>query len=335
MPQFVKLSSAERNELILKASSKLNISPVLVEKDFWVSWLLNKIFQHEISKDITFKGGTSLSKCYGIISRFSEDIDLTINRSIFNEIGNESELSNKGLQRLIHSNDQKATEFVCHFFKPLLENVIEEELGKSGWQMTQDDYDLKNLRFCYPSSLKTIDNPYIKQSVLIELGVRGEVTPYETKTVTSYIDQLFSNIIDFEVCQIRTLSPERTFWEKVTLLHAENNRPKEKDFKDRLSRHYYDIYQLVKNGVADTSIKNFSLLYNVIDHKRKYFRASWAKYEEAIPGTITIYPHNDLHKNLMNDYKQMEHMLFGEIPDFNTIIQTVKILENKLNHIKC
>ncbi|MBP6986009.1 MAG: nucleotidyl transferase AbiEii/AbiGii toxin family protein [Alphaproteobacteria bacterium] len=132
MPQFIKLSQPEKNELIVRASSKLHISPVLVEKDFWVSWLLNKIFQHEISKDITFKGGTSLSKCYGIISRFSEDIDLTIDRKIFNNPENEGSLSNKGLQRLIESNDKHASDFVNQIFKPILESIFTLELGEVG-----------------------------------------------------------------------------------------------------------------------------------------------------------------------------------------------------------
>lgn len=331
MPRFINLNAAEKNELMLRASSHLNIAPVLVEKDFWVSWLLNKIFQQEVSKDITFKGGTSLSKCFGIISRFSEDLDLTLNRKIFHEELEEQELSGKALERLIDSNDRLASDYVAHTFKPILEKAIQSDLGEKGWQITPDETEPKNLRFFYPSIIKTFDNPYVKQSVLLEIGVRGGITPFETTTVKSFIDDLMKDILIGESAAIRTLSPVRTFWEKITLLHAENNRPKEKAFGDRLSRHYYDIHQLVQKGVAENALNDLSLLNDVIEHKKKYFRAGWAKYEEAMPGTLAIYPHEDLRELLDEDYRKMEQMIFGSIPSFAEILETIREFEEKVN----
>lgn len=133
MPQFINLNTAEKNDLILQVSSHLNIAPILVEKDFWVSWLLNKIFKQEISKDITFKGGTSLSKCFGLISRFSEDLDLTLNRKIFNEGMEDKGLSGKAFERLLDANDRLASDYVTHTFKPILERAIQSDLGEKGW----------------------------------------------------------------------------------------------------------------------------------------------------------------------------------------------------------
>ncbi len=331
MPQFINLTSLEKNELLLRTSSKLNISPILLEKDFWVSWLLNKIFQQEFSKDITFKGGTSLSKCYGYISRFSEDIDLTINRRIFMSDIDDNELSKKGLEKLIDKNDKLASNYVLDSFKPLLENVIVKDLGVEGWQIIPDEVEPKNIRFYYPSILKTMDNPYIKKSVLLELGVRGDIDPFEIRTVKSYVEESFSDILDFETVSIRTLSPVRTFWEKITLIHAENNRPAEKALGDRLSRHYYDIHQLLKNGIADSALKDLSLLYDVIDHKNKYFRSGWTKYEEAIPGSLCITPHVTLREKLDSDYRQMEQMIFGSIPAFSDVLESIRMFENQLN----
>lgn len=334
MPQFIKLSQEERNELLIRASTKLMISPILVEKDFWVSWLLNKIFHHPMSKDLTFKGGTSLSKCYGLISRFSEDIDLTIDRKIFNSPENEASLSNKGLQRLIESNDKQASEFVSHTFKPALEAIFRNELGDESWKLTPDDDEPKNLRFHYPNGVKSSDDPYIKQSVLIELGVRGEINPHETRTVCSYMEGAFPDMLEAESISIKTLSPVRTFWEKITLVHAENHRPQEKSFGDRLSRHYYDLHQLINSGVSEAAIGNLNLLHDVIDHKKKYFRAGWANYETAIPGSLSILPRPDLHEALLKDYTQMERMLFGEIPRFESIIDSLKGFEEQMNGLK-
>lgn len=331
MLQFINFNAAEKNELILRVSSHLNIIPVLVEKDFWVSWLLNKIFQQEISKDITFKGGTSLSKCFGIISRFSEDLDLTLNRKIFNEGMEGHDLSRKALERLIDSNDRLASDYVTHTFQPILEKVIQSDLGEKGWQIIPDEAEPKNLRFFYPSVIKTFDNPYVKQSVLLELGVRGEITPFETKTVTSFIDDIMKDILIGETAPIRTLSPVRTFWEKITLLHGENNRPKEKAFGDRLSRHYYDVHQLVEKGIAEDALNDLSLLKDVIEHKKKYFRTGWAKYEEAIPGTLVIYPQENLRELLDEDYRKMEQMIFGPLPSFAKILESIKDFEEKVN----
>ncbi|MBA3814637.1 MAG: nucleotidyl transferase AbiEii/AbiGii toxin family protein [Alphaproteobacteria bacterium] len=331
MPQFIDLNRAEKNEIILRVSSHLKIAPVLVEKDFWVSWLLNKIFQQDFSKDITFKGGTSLSKCFGIISRFSEDLDLTINRDIFNGGQNNQELSRNALEKLIDSHDKLASAYVTNTFKPILEKAIRVDLKDNHWQLVPDENEPKNLRFIYPSIIKTFDNPYVKQSVLIELGVRGEITPFEVKTVNSFIDDVMADILETEASLIRTLSPNRTFWEKITLLHAENNRPQQKLSGDRLSRHYYDVHQLVEKGVADVALQDLSLLRDVIEHKKKYFRAGWAKYEEAVPGSLRIYPHNNLKKELVEDYKQMEQMIFDTIHSFNEILEAIKNFEETLN----
>ncbi|MBP9692249.1 MAG: nucleotidyl transferase AbiEii/AbiGii toxin family protein [Alphaproteobacteria bacterium] len=305
-----------------------------MEKDFWVSWLLNKIFQQEISKDITFKGGTSLSKCFGIISRFSEDLDLTINRAIFNEGKDDQGLSRKALEKAIDSRDRLASAYVTNIFKPTLEKAIQADLGDEGWQIVSDESEPKNLRFVYPSVLKAFDNIYIKQSVLMEFGVRGDIAPFEIKTVTSFIDNIMADILEAENSPIRTLSPHRTFWEKITLLHAENNRPQEKTSGDRISRHYYDVHQLIMKGIADLALQDLALLKDVIEHKKKYFRTGWAKYEEAIPGSLKIYPQEALKKALVEDYQEMEQMIFGFIPSFNEVLETIKKFEETLNGSK-
>lgn len=272
-----------------------------------------------------------MSKCYGYISRFSEDIDLTINRRIFMGDLDENELSKKRLENLIIKNDELASNYVQDSFRPLLERIINEDLFREEWKIIADDLEPKNLRFFYPSILNTIDNPYVKQSVLLEIGIRGESDPYEIRTATSYVEESFPEILDFENSSIRTLSPLRTFWEKITLIHAENNRPLESRFGDRISRHYYDVHQLIKNGVAGRAIQDIILLYDVIKHKKKYFRSGWAKYEEAIPGTLRITPHDSLRKKLEEDYKEMEQMIFGDIPLFSDILKSIEIFEKQLN----
>jgi len=330
---FISLSDAEKNDLILRTSAQLKISPVLIEKDFWVSWLLNKIFSLQMSRDFTFKGGTSLSKSYDIVSRFSEDIDLTIDRKIFSAETDETSLSSKGFQRLIDSNDKSGSHFVNKIFKPELEKTIITSLNNRKWEIATDEDESKNLRFYYPTTQKQIDNSYIQQSVLIEFGVRGEITPSDNRLITSYVDQNFSDLLSFEKMPIQTLSPKRTFWEKITILHAENNRPHDKMIGDRLSRHYYDIYQLIHKGIANSALTDIRLLHDVIEHKKKYFRSAWAKYEDAVPASLKIYPNPHLIELLKRDYKQMEGMLFGDIPSFDLIMKSIKDFETRINRM--
>lgn len=327
---FTHLNDAEKNELILQTKRQLNISPILIEKDFWVSWLLNKIFSYEIGKKIIFKGGTSLSKCYGLISRFSEDIDLTLDRTLFSNPIDENSLSGKEFKKHLEATEQEAIKFLHDTFKPWLEKEIHEELDHHNWEIIPDDDDKKNLRFYYPATQSIEKNSYVKQSVLLEFGIRGTLTPYEPKTVTSYVNQQFSNLLTYESVPIRTLTPTRTFWEKITLLHAENNRPPEKPMGDRLSRHYYDIHQLLDKGIGHSALENIPLLYDVIEHKQKYFRSAWAKYEEATPKTLKISPNERLESLLKEDYKQMQVMLFGEIPSFNEIMGSIKDFEKQV-----
>ena len=284
------------------------------------------------SKDMIFKGGTSLSKCYGFIQRFSEDIDLTIDKSIFSEGLETANLSGNKFEKLLESNDTKTIDFVQNVFRGKLEELIHQSLKPDQkWNISQDTLEKKNLRFFYPSVVNVADNSYVRQSILLEVGVKGDIYPCEDKVVKSYVEEQFPALLEEEHTKIKTLSPVRTFWEKITLLHAENNRPGSKLLGDRLSRHYYDVHKMINAGVSDLALKDMSLLTDVIANKKKYFRASWAQYEEAKPGTLQIVPNEILIKSLELDYKSMEQMIFGEVPTFSEITHSIEKFEKLFN----
>lgn len=331
LPQYINLSAEEKNELLFRASASTKISPILLEKDFWVCWLLDQIFQMKESHNIIFKGGTSLSKSYGLIQRFSEDIDLTINKSIFSEGIIEADLSGKQFARLLESYDEKAIDFIQNSFRKNLEALIRKGLSSQPWSLTQDTSEKKNLRFFYPTVINAADNPYVEQSILLEMGIRGGTNPCEDKTVKSYIAEQFPNILQESRTIIRTLSPIRTFWEKITLLHAENHRPETKELGDRMSRHYYDVYKMIQANITELALKDMDLLDDVIENKKKYFRRAWAQYDSAKPGTLNILPNKALMAYLEADYKKMEQMIFGEIPSFARVIHTIQEFEKSFN----
>lgn len=330
MPQYIDLNIFEQNEILVRTSAQTKISPLLIEKDFWVTWLLKIIFQIEQSKILVFKGGTSLSKCYRLINRFSEDIDITMDKNAFSQ-NTSVPSSGKQFQKMLKANDKQAIDFVNNILKKELEAAIEKHIPKDSWRLETDKDEPKNLRFHYPSCLTLQDEVYVKQSILLEAGIRGEIYPCEEKQITSYIEQSFSNLDTGPITNIRTLSPIRTFWEKITLLHAENKRPEDKKIGDRMSRHYYDTHQLIHAQIAEKSMARMDLLTDVIKNKSIYFRSSWAQYETAIPGQLQIYPNDRLLEILRNDYKQMQLMIFGDIPSFDQILNSIKQFEDSFN----
>jgi predicted nucleotidyltransferase component of viral defense system len=334
LQQFIDLDVIAKNELLLRASSRRSISPLLLEKDFWVSWILNIIFQMPNSNNFIFKGGTSLSKCFNIINRFSEDIDITIDKNLFSNNYSIEGLSNNKLQKLIEDVDKKAILYVHEEFSTQLIKKIHEQLkNEKEWDLLIDHKDPKSLRFYYPNPIELMESSYVHQSVLIEIGVKGDVFPSEEKIVTSYVEEEFRELLKISTTPIHTLSPLRTFWEKITLLHAENNRPRVKT-GDRLSRHYYDVYQLIKAGVFDEAKNNMELLKDVIKNKTLYYRSAWARYEEAYPGSLNITPNIELRKLLEKDYEKMKSMIFGEAPSFTDIMYSIAFCESTLNDPK-
>jgi len=327
---FLQLTLEEKREIINQTAAKMQISPILIEKDFWVSFLLNEIFSDDISNHMTFKGGTSLSKCYNLIKRFSEDIDLTIQKEALSTESHTEEMSGKALQKYLKELQNKGREFVATKFIPKLEEILHKCSGLEKWSIEIDQDEPMNIRFFYPISQEIDSNSYVKPSVLIEFGVKGKTTPSEKHSVQSYVQNHFPNLITEKNSQINVLSPIRTFWEKATILHAEYHRPKDKTFGDRLSRHYYDIYEMIQAGIGKKALENLDLLADVSAHKKRFFRVGWANYEEAIPATIHLTPHKKLEDLLLKDYKQMQGMIFGKVPTFEIILKTINEFEDKL-----
>jgi hypothetical protein len=328
---YTKLSAAEQLELLTRASSKTKISPLLIEKDFWVVFLLNQIFNSPLSNELTFKGGTSLSKCFGLISRFSEDIDLTIDSSIFNNTLENITLSGKEQKRLLQQNNDSGIHYINEKFIPILTKQLENAMIDTKWEFKIDEHEPKNIRFFYPSVV-TLSNDYIKNSILLELGVRGRISPFVFCTISSLVEDNNLEVLEKQKpSTIRTLSFIRTFWEKITILHAENHR-KSGMTGDRLSRHYYDVYQMIINGISKDGLKHIDILNDVIENKKTNFRCAWAEYEKAVPGTLNIFPNKNLIDYLKNDYKKMDFMIFDKKPSFEDIMNAIETFQKEFNN---
>lgn len=249
MTELHLLTVTERGEFFEAAAEELGIPFEIIEKDFWVVWTLERLFSLTDLKDhLTFKGGTSLSKVYSVIERFSEDIDLSIEKEFFgygNDNNPENAASKKKQRAALDSLSVACSQYIHNQLILTLGIAISEKLQISeGWhlEIDTDDSDGQTLQFKYPST--TDNNGYIRPSVKIELGARSEHWPVSKHIIQSYTkDALKEKVTEPEVW-VKVLDAKRTFWEKATILHQYAHLPQEKKLPARISRHYYDFFCL-------------------------------------------------------------------------------------------
>jgi hypothetical protein len=338
MDAFAQSSPEDRRAGFVQTAAARRLDPIIVEKDFWVCLTLKELFRlPEIGQHLIFKGGTSLSKVFRIIERFSEDIDVSIDRGWLGFGGaNEPESggSKKEKQRRVDALKAACQRKIATGLQPALEAAIQSKIAANHpWSLRNDaeDPDQQTLLFEYPSSFAPISAGYIRRAVKIEMGARADHWPCETQTVTPYVAEEFPQGFKEGSCAVKVLSAERTFWEKATILHAEFHRPADKAIPERFSRHYCDFYELIRKGVAKSAVEKPDLLARVVDHKTLFFRSASARYGEAVRGTLRIAPPEHRLKPLRDDYGKMQQMFFGEPPEFDSIISLLSQWESEFN----
>ncbi len=149
--------------------------------------------------------------------------------------------------------------------------------------------------------------------------------------IEPYAAKYYPKIFEQKETAILTVAPERTFWEKATILHHEANRPEHLEMPQRYSRHYYDLYRMAATPVKEAAFSRLDLLKKVVDFKMKFYPRAWAKYPEAVPGTLKLLPPEYRFAALETDYNSMQDMLYGDIPTFETVIAAVQELEKEIN----
>jgi len=334
------LPPGEREALFSETAAQVGAnSSVIVEKDFWVCFTLYHLFGLDFRPTLLFKGGTSLSKAFGLIKRFSEDIDLTLNRAELGFEGASDPLEIQGTnarRRSIEHLAEKCRAVVQGELAPALRTSFEAVLGRDGWSLEvvpRDDRQL-DINFHYPSSLTPDEYggvEYIKPLVRLEIGARSDQNPARDVKIRSYAAERFPHYFVTPEAEVRVLRPERTFWEKATILHSENNRPADSPRPESLSRHAYDIVMLEQGGIANNALKDPDLLAAVVRHKTVFFRSGWSKYERAVPGTFQMVPRGGFEVVMRQDYEKMSPMFFGEVPSFDDLLATLGELETRIN----
>jgi hypothetical protein len=340
MDKFASLDAKDKRAYFDVAAANLNIMPQLVEKDFWVCWILKILFSlPEIGTHLTFKGGTSLSKCYNVIKRFSEDIDISIERTFLSKTKSlepGKDKSNKENQKRLKELQAVCKTKIGKVIVPSLKQAITTALpDKKEWNLAMDEDapDGQTILFTFPHAMTSTIESYVKSSVKLEFGARSDHWPVETATILPYIVNVPGERV-VEEFSVRVLAAERTFWEKATILHMIYHRPAEKNVPPRMSRHYYDVYAMAESPIYKKALEHISLLKNVAEHKALFFRDPKAHYEEATPSGLRLLPRKDQMSALKSDYRQMQQMFFEEPPAFDQIIKKLQVLEKKINRMK-
>ena len=319
MKKFLSLPANERRLAFQQVDSEMGLQALSVEKDFWVCWTLRELFGlAEIGEHLTFKGGTSLSKTWKLIHRFSEDIDLIVDKEVLGFGGDASPdkaPSNKQRKRRLENLMTAGREWVQGTLQPALSERLSAELSEMNWKLEVDPDmpDGQCLLFHYPSVFLEGSAGYVRPVVKIELGGRSDDWPSETKWVQPYVIDCFPAFDPDSQFEVKVLKAERTFWEKACLLHEETFRPAAKPRQLRMARHYYDLWCLIKAGIADRALTELDLFNRVVEHREMFFRFTWVDYTTHQPGTFRLVPDKERYASWRNDYEAMlGPMFFGE-----------------------
>jgi hypothetical protein len=337
--RFLLLPVERRRVLCEEAGNILGLSAGSVEKDFWVCWTLRTLFDLPVSgPHLTFKGGTSLSKGWKLIQRFSEDIDIVIDRDYLGfggERSPESASSNKQRAKRIEQLKDACQRHIRDVLLPAFRDRVRELLPGANLLRIEndpDDEDDQTILFHYQAA--TAEGTYVRPIVKIELGARSDIDPSTTPEITPYLADVFRDEIGVCAFSIRTLAPERTFWEKVALLHEESYRATHDGPKARLARHYYDLWCLLLAGVGDRARADEGLFERVTAHRAVFFRKSKEAQDSLRRGSLRLVPAADRRAAWRRDYEAMrEAMFFGDPPSFDTILAVIADFEQQFNAI--
>lgn len=339
MDTFARLPAEDRRFACLKVEEALRLQATSVEKDFWVCWTLRELFAlPDIGSALTFKGGTSLSKAWGLIERFSEDIDIVVDKATLGFAGDASPdraPSNKQRRHRLDALMTACREWVQATLQPALRTAFAQRLGApDGWSLIVDPDadDGQCLLFHYPSAFPAGEAVYVRPVVKIELGARSDDWPASSRHVMPYVAEVLPQAAPNATVEVNALDAERTFWEKAMLLHEETFRPVDKPRRERLARHYYDVWCLITRGVADRAATEADLFRRVAEHRKIFFPITWVNYATLQPGSLRLSPPPHYRDDWQRDYDAMaEPMFYGDRPSFDDILRVVGEFEQRFN----
>ncbi len=342
MSKWIELDEAEREVTAQAIAKGKGIDPESVEKDWWVTTVLKTLFGLAIGKYAYFKGGTSLSKGWNLINRFSEDIDIALYRDFF--------LKEKGVAcaRCENNNQIKLLRKASRdYVLGELRFLLEEALVAAGLDVKVDgvnthmtvrgetpidhDADPTVLLVRYPSIFAN-NHTYVKPVVKVEISCLSMKEPFEVRHIASLISEEFADEDNETVCDIATISPARTFLEKAFLLNEEFQRRSPRTM--RMSRHLYDLEKLMDSSYGKEALADGALYRTIVEHRRKFYHVSGVDYDMDMPEQIAFCPQGDLLERFRVDYDNMKSsFIYGNSLDFETLIKRLEELQGRFRAV--
>lgn len=331
LQEWFQLPDETKIRLFTETSRQIGLpSSSAAEKDWWVVHTLSVIFSMDCANALIFKGGTSLSKGWNVIHRFSEDIDLALDREF---LGFSGELTKGDIRKL----RRKSFQFISEVFIEELKNKF-SELGFKNVtvkprEVENHDQDPLIIEIYYNKLTET--DTYLKPGVLVEVGSRSLKEPFTQRTFGTFISEIYTdNPFTDKPITIPIVNPERTFLEKIFLLHEEFQKPFDKMRVDRLSRHLYDIEKLCQTEYAEIALQDRELYNTIVRHRGKFTAISGIDYAKHNPENIKFIPPDSIIKMWKADYEEMKgSMIYVNPLDFDQLINRLTELQKRINAI--
>ncbi len=330
---WTKLTKEEQLTILANVAENKGIVDNAVEKDYWVSMVLRAIFSLPYATAFVFKGGTSLSKGWGLIEQFSEDIDLAIDPQYLGF----TDIATKNQRTKLRKESKK---FIDSTFALDIESRLKEfgllECCKVIVPKTSvSDLDPVVLFVEYDSMLQTKIH-YIPERVKVEISCRSLMEPSEKVEMRSMIEDAYPDEeFSLPTFTVPTVIPGRTFLEKVFLLHEEFNRPNGCTHIERITRHMYDIVKMMDKPFAMEAMQNVQLYEDIVAHRKKFTAWSGLDYTTHLPHTISFLPSESIEDILQDDYKQMQiGFIYADAPSFDEILERLQELQDRFRALK-
>lgn len=331
LQEWFQLPDETKKRLFAETSRKVGLpSSSATEKDWWVTHTLSVIFSMDCAKALTFKGGTSLSKAWNLIQRFSEDIDLALDREF---LGFTGELSKKDVKKLRKESFKFIKEVFAEELKKKFAELGFREVNVKPREVENRDQDPLIIEIYY-NKLTEIDT-YLKPGILVEIGSRSLREPFTQRTFGTFVSQIYKDkLFADKPISIPVVNPERTFLEKIFLLHEEFQKPQDKIRVERLSRHLYDIEKLSQTDYATIALNDTKLYNTIVEHRRRFTPISGINYDKHNPKSIIFIPPDSIIKKWELDYEEMKsNMIYGSLLSFDELIKRLKELQDRINKL--
>ena len=327
MEKVAHFSQQDRSDLFAETARAMSTTPAIAEKDFWVVWVLSRVFANvELARILKFKGGTSLSKVFGLIGRFSEDIDLILD---WREVTQEDPLAERTKTKQSTFNEatkEQAQAYIQSKLLPLVQQCVGDLCTCS-----IDTNNLYAINIRYPAAFR---DAYLRPEILLEIGPLASWLPSDNFVIQPYAATHFAQVFEQPNCTVPTILAERTFWEKATILHQEVHRSADKAMPIRYSRHYYDLARLALSDIKNKALADLKTLEDVVTFKQKFYPSTWSNYGSAKPPTLKLTPPEFRLTELNRDYQAMQSMFFDQRLSFSEVMQILSALESEINALE-